>query len=51
MRSDRRHQHRRRNRLAEIRDQSYENQRHGASGLNLLVATIILWNTTYLGST
>jgi hypothetical protein len=27
---------------------SYENQRHRASGLNLLVATIILWNTTYL---
>jgi nitrogen regulatory protein PII len=27
---------------------SYENQRHRASGLNLLVAAIILWNTTYL---
>lgn len=25
-----------------------ENQRHRASGLNLLVAAIILWNTTYL---
>jgi len=36
------------NRLGEIRDRSYENQRHRASGLNLLVATIILWNTTYL---
>ena len=36
------------NRLGEIRDLSYENQRHRASGLNLLVAAIILWNTTYL---
>ena len=36
------------NRLGEIRDRSYENQRHRASGLNLLVAAIILWNTTYL---
>ena len=27
---------------------AYENQRHRASGLNLLVAAIILWNTTYL---
>ena len=33
---------------AKIRDRSYENQRHRASGLNLLVAAIILWNTTYL---
>ena len=36
------------NRLGEIRDRSYENQRHRASGLNLVVAAIILWNTTYL---
>jgi len=36
------------NRLGEIRDRSYENQTHRASGLNLLVAAIILWNTTYL---
>jgi Tn3 transposase DDE domain/Domain of unknown function (DUF4158) len=36
------------NRLGEIRDRSYENQRHRASGLNLLVAAIVLWNTTYL---
>lgn len=35
-------------RLGEIRDRSYENQSHRASGLNLLVAAIILWNTTYL---
>jgi Tn3 transposase DDE domain len=31
-----------------MRDRSYENQRHRASDLNLLVAAIILWNTTYL---
>ena len=36
------------NRLGEIRDRSYENQSHRASGLNLLVSAIILWNTTYL---
>jgi hypothetical protein len=36
-------------RLGEIRDRTYENQRHRASGLNLLVAAIILWNTRYLG--
>jgi TnpA family transposase len=33
------------NRLREIRDRSFENQRYRASGLNLLVAAIILWNT------
>ena len=36
------------NRLGEIRDRSYKNQSHRASGLNLLVAAIILWNTVYL---
>lgn len=36
------------NRLGEIRDRSYENQRYRASGLNLIVASIILWNTVYL---
>ena len=35
-------------RLGQIRDRTYENQRHRASGLNLLVAAIILWNTRYL---
>ena len=35
-------------RLGEIRDRSYENQRHRAGGLNLVVAAIILWNTVYL---
>lgn len=36
-------------RLGKIRDRTYENQRHRASGLNLLVTAIILWNTPYLG--
>ncbi len=35
-------------RLGEIRDRTYENQQHRASGLNLIVTTIILWNTRYL---
>jgi hypothetical protein len=30
------------------RDRSFENQRYRASGLNLIVAAIILWNTVYL---
>jgi TnpA family transposase len=36
------------NRLGEIRDRSFENQRYRASGLNLVVAAITLWNTVYL---
>jgi TnpA family transposase len=36
------------NRLGEVRDRSFENQRHRASGLNLVVAAIALWNTVYL---
>ena len=36
-------------RLGEIRDRTFENQRYRASGLNLTVAAIILWNTVYLG--
>ena len=32
----------------ELRDRSFENQKHRASGLNLLVAAIVLWNTVYL---
>ena len=36
------------NRLGEMRDRSYENQRYRASGLNLVVAAIVLWNTVYL---
>ena len=35
-------------RLGELRDRSFENQAYRASGLNLLVAAIILWNTRYL---
>ncbi|MBV8506476.1 MAG: Tn3 family transposase, partial [Alphaproteobacteria bacterium] len=35
-------------RLGEIRDRTHENQQHRASGLNLLVTAIILWNTRYL---
>lgn len=36
------------NRLGEIRDRSFEHQRYRASGLNLLTAAIVLWNTVYL---
>jgi TnpA family transposase len=35
-------------RLGEMRDRSFESQSYRASGLNLLVAAIILWNTVYL---
>ena len=35
-------------RLGEIRDRTFENQKHRASGLNLLITAIILWNTRYL---
>ncbi|CAD5988552.1 Transposase for transposon Tn501 (plasmid) [Planktothrix tepida] len=36
------------NRLGEVRDRSYEDQFYRASGLNLVVAAIVLWNTVYL---
>ena len=36
------------NRLGEMRDRSFENQVYRASGLNLLVSAVILWNTRYL---
>ncbi|HBV7384890.1 Tn3 family transposase [Escherichia coli] len=36
------------NRLGEIRDRSFEQQRYRASGLNLVTAAIVLWNTVYL---
>lgn len=36
------------NRLGEMRDRGFENQNHRASGLNLVVAAIILWNTVYI---
>ena len=35
-------------RLGEIRDRSFEQQRYRASGLNLVAAAIMLWNTVYL---
>jgi TnpA family transposase len=35
-------------RLGELRDRSFENQHGRASGLNLVVAAIILWNTVYV---
>ena len=35
-------------RLGEIRDRGFESQVYRASGLNLLIAAIILWNTRYL---
>lgn len=35
-------------RLGEIRDRSMESQLHRASGLNLIIAAIVLWNTVYL---
>jgi Tn3 transposase DDE domain len=36
------------NRLGELRDRTFENQRYRVSGLNLVVAAIVLWNTVYL---
>src|SRR6202008_4303491 len=36
------------NRLGEMRDRTFENKRYRASGLTLVVAAIILWNTVYL---
>jgi TnpA family transposase len=38
----------RQNGLCEIRDRSFEQQRYRASGLNLLKAAIVRWNTVYL---
>jgi TnpA family transposase len=36
------------NQLGEVRDRSFEQQRYRASGLNLVTAAIVLWNTVYL---
>ena len=36
------------NRPGEIRDRSFEQQRYRASGLNLVTAVVVLWNTVYL---
>ena len=38
------------NRLGELRDRRFENQVFRASGLNLLVAAIIPWNSRYLAA-
>ena len=38
-------------RLGELRDCSFGSQAYRTSGLNLLVAAIILWNTKYLENT
>ena len=35
-------------RLGEVRDRTYEMQHHRASGLNLVISAIILWNTVYI---
>jgi TnpA family transposase len=35
-------------RLGRLRDRSHEGQRHRASGLALVTAAIVLWNTVYL---
>ena len=34
-----------------MRDRSYKDQMHRASGLNVLCAAIALWNTVYVGRT
>jgi TnpA family transposase len=36
------------NRAGEMHNRSYEDQQHRASGLNVIVAAIALWNTVYL---
>src|ERR1700756_5664738 len=38
------------NRLGELRDRTLENQQHRASGLNLVLAAIVLWNTGLPGA-
>lgn len=35
-------------RLGRLRDRTLESQQHRASGLNLVVAAIVLWNTVYM---
>lgn len=36
------------NRGGEMHDRAYEDQQHRASGLNLIIAAIVLWNTVHL---
>ena len=38
------------NRLGEIRDRSFEQQRYRASGLNLITAAIVLWSLPGAGN-
>lgn len=35
--------------MGSFHDRTYESRQHRASGLNLVVAAIIFWNTVYLG--
>ncbi|OKY52930.1 hypothetical protein BSR42_10220 [Megasphaera cerevisiae] len=35
-------------RLGEMRDRSFGNQRYHANGFNLVTVAIVLWNTVYL---
>ena len=39
------------NRLGEVRDRRFEQQQYRTSGLNLVIAAIVLWNTVYLEQT
>jgi len=39
------------NSQGDLGDRSFENQRYRASGLNLVVAAIVLWNTVYMERT
>ena len=39
------------NRLGEIRDRSFEQQRYRANNPNLVMAAVVLWNTVYLERT
>lgn len=36
------------NQLGEVRDRSYEDQLHRASGLQLIMSAIVSWNTVYI---
>ncbi len=38
-------------RLGKIRDRRFDSQRYRASGLNLVIGAIVLWNTVYLERT
>lgn len=36
------------NRLGDMHNRNFEQQKYRASGLNLITAAIVLWNTVYL---